>query len=153
VLQVSKHPERDNLYVEKIDLGEESGPRTIVSGLANYISPEKLQGRMVVVVANLKASKFAGVLSQGMVLAASNADKTMVEILDAPDDSIVGESVTIEGFDRNPDSVLNPKHKVLEKVVVEMSTSDKLIVQFKGLSLKTSTGEITVESLKNATIG
>jgi tRNA-binding EMAP/Myf-like protein len=59
------------LYIEKIDLAEESGPRTIVSGLVHYVPIEKMQDRMVVVLANLKAAKIRGVLSHGMVLCAS----------------------------------------------------------------------------------
>nr|CAH7756022.1 unnamed protein product [Callosobruchus chinensis] len=65
-----KHPEADALYVEKIDLGEEK-PRTIVSGLVNFIPIEEMQNRMVVVLCNLKPAKMRGVESQGMVLCAS----------------------------------------------------------------------------------
>lgn len=70
IVEVSKHPEADSLYVEKIDLGEEQ-PRTIVSGLVNFISLEEMQGRMVVVLCNLKPAKMRGIESQGMVLCAS----------------------------------------------------------------------------------
>lgn len=67
---MSKHPEADSLYVEKIDLGEEQ-PRTIVSGLVNYIPIEEMKDRMVVVLCNLKPAKMRGIESQGMVLCAS----------------------------------------------------------------------------------
>lgn len=70
IVEVSKHPDADALYVEKIDLGEEA-PRTVVSGLVNFIPFEEMQGRMVVVLCNLKAAKMRGVESQGMVLCAS----------------------------------------------------------------------------------
>lgn len=153
VLQVSKHPERDNLYVEQIDLGEETGPRTVVSGLANYITPEEFEGKMVVVCTNLKASKFAGVLSQGMVLAASNADKTAVEVLEAPENAKIGEMITFAGFESTPEKVLNPKQKVFEKCAVDFSVSEDLVAQFKGISFDTSVGPVTVKSLANATIG
>lgn len=70
IIEVSKHPDADALYVEKIDLGEPT-PRTIVSGLVNFIPIEEMQDRMVVVLCNLKAAKMRGVESQGMVLCAS----------------------------------------------------------------------------------
>lgn len=70
IIEVSRHPDADSLYVEKIDLGEEQ-PRTIVSGLVNFIPEEEMQDRMVVVLCNLKAAKMRGVESQGMVLCAS----------------------------------------------------------------------------------
>lgn len=70
IVEVSKHPEADSLYVEKIDLGEEQ-PRTVVSGLVNFIPLEEMQGKMVVVLCNLKPAKMRGIESQGMVLCAS----------------------------------------------------------------------------------
>lgn len=70
-MHVEKHPDADSLYIEKIDLGEEGGPRTIVSGLVNYVPIEEMQDRMVVILANLKAANLRGVSSHGMVLCAS----------------------------------------------------------------------------------
>ncbi|KAJ8972278.1 hypothetical protein NQ314_000236 [Rhamnusium bicolor] len=70
IIEVSHHPDAESLYVEKIDLGEEK-PRTIVSGLVNFIPIEEMQNRMVVVLCNLKPAKMRGVESQGMVLCAS----------------------------------------------------------------------------------
>ena len=71
IVEVSKHPDADSLYVEKIDLGEEGGPRTIVSGLVNFVPIEDMKDRMVVVLANLKPANLRGVASHGMVLCAS----------------------------------------------------------------------------------
>jgi methionyl-tRNA synthetase len=63
-------PKSDKLLRFEIDLGEEK-PRQILAGLAEYYEPEKLIGRKVVVVANLKPRKMRGLESQGMVCAAS----------------------------------------------------------------------------------
>lgn len=54
--QISRHPDADTLYVEKVDIGagEEEGPRTIVSGLVNFCEEPDLLGREVVVLCNLK---------------------------------------------------------------------------------------------------
>lgn len=70
IVEVSKHPDADSLYVEKIDLGE-AIPRTIVSGLAKYVPIEQMENRLVAVLCNLKPAKMRGVESQGMVLCAS----------------------------------------------------------------------------------
>lgn len=48
--------------------------RTIVSGLAGSYRPEDLVGQSVIIVANLKAAKLMGVLSEGMVLTAELKD-------------------------------------------------------------------------------
>lgn len=70
IVEISRHPDADALYVEQIDLGEEK-PRTIVSGLVNFVPIEKMQNRLVVVLCNLKPAKMRGVESHGMVLCAS----------------------------------------------------------------------------------
>jgi methionyl-tRNA synthetase len=66
-------PKADKLLRFEIDLGEEQ-PRQILAGLAEYYEPEKLIGRKVVVVANLKPRKMRGLESQGMICAASLED-------------------------------------------------------------------------------
>jgi methionyl-tRNA synthetase len=63
-------PNADKLLRFEIDLGEEKY-RQILAGLAEYYEPEKLIGRKVVVVANLKPRKMRGLESQGMICAAS----------------------------------------------------------------------------------
>jgi methionyl-tRNA synthetase len=68
-------PNADKLLRFEIDLGEEK-PRQILAGLAEYYEPEKLIGRKVVVVANLKPRKMRGLESQGMICAASLEDGT-----------------------------------------------------------------------------
>lgn len=65
-----QHPDADSLYVEKIDVGEPE-PRTVVSGLVQFVPREQLQDRLVVLLCNLKPQKMRGVESQGMVLCAS----------------------------------------------------------------------------------
>lgn len=61
VLSVENHPTAEKLYVEKIDLAEPGGPRTVVSGLADFISKEDFTGRHVAVVTNLKPAKLRDV--------------------------------------------------------------------------------------------
>ena len=65
-----QHPDAESLYVEKVDLGEES-PRTVVSGLAGLVPMEELENRMAVFLCNLKAVKMRGVESCAMLMCAS----------------------------------------------------------------------------------
>ncbi len=60
----------DKLLKLTVDIG--TGTRTIVAGIAARYAPETLVGRTIVVVANLKAARLRGVVSQGMLLAASD---------------------------------------------------------------------------------
>ncbi len=66
-------PKADKLLRLEVDLGEEK-PRQLLAGLAEYYEPEKLIGRKVVVVANLKPRMMRGLESQGMICAASLED-------------------------------------------------------------------------------
>ncbi|HET7286178.1 MAG TPA: methionine--tRNA ligase subunit beta, partial [Pyrinomonadaceae bacterium] len=74
VLSAERIPKADKLLLLKIDLGE-AQPRTILAGIAQYYEPEKLMGRKVVIVANLKPRKLRGYESQGMVVAASYGEE------------------------------------------------------------------------------
>lgn len=74
VLSAERVPKADKLLLLKIDLNEEQ-PRQVLAGIAQYYEPEKLVGRKVVVVANLKPRKLRGLESQGMVVAASYGEE------------------------------------------------------------------------------
>ncbi len=78
VLECKKVPKADKLLQFLIDDGLET--RTIVSGIAKYYEPEDLIGRQVCFIANLAPRKLKGVVSQGMILSAENADGSLVVI-------------------------------------------------------------------------
>ncbi|XP_042443154.1 probable methionine--tRNA ligase [Zingiber officinale] len=64
-----------------------------------------------------------GIKSQAMVLAASNDDHTKVELVDPPSSAKVGERVTFLGYSGEPNSVLNAKSKVWEKLQVDLQSN------------------------------
>lgn len=66
ILSCQKHPTAEKLLVSQVQVGPEV--RQIVSGIATHFTPESLVGKKVIVVANLKAAKLRGELSQGMLL-------------------------------------------------------------------------------------
>ena len=68
----------DKLYKLTIDIGEE---RTIVAGIKLYYTKEELVGKKIAVVTNLEPRKFEGIMSHGMLLAASSEDKSSVVLL------------------------------------------------------------------------
>ncbi len=77
VEECKKHPDADKLLVSQINIGKET--RQIVSGIADFYSPEDMIGRKVIVVSNLKPAKLRGVESQGMILAGSK--KKLLELV------------------------------------------------------------------------
>lgn len=70
VLSAERIPKADKLLRLMVDLGE-STPRQILAGIAEHYEPEKLVGKKIVIVANLRPRRLRGLESQGMILAAS----------------------------------------------------------------------------------
>jgi methionyl-tRNA synthetase len=90
--QAEKIEKSKKLYKLQIDLGP-AGKRQVVSGIAAFYTPEQLLGRRVVVVTNLKPAKLMGVDSQGMLLAASNADHSALTLLAPSEEIAVGSEI------------------------------------------------------------
>lgn len=76
VLSAEKVKNADKLLKLELEVGDET--RTVVSGIAEYYKPEDLIGKNLVLVANLKPVKLRGILSQGMILAASDDEDNLV---------------------------------------------------------------------------
>ena len=72
VLEAERVPKSEKLLKLQISIGSEK--RQLVAGIAQHYKPEDLIGKKIVVVANLQPAKLMGQESQGMLLAASNAD-------------------------------------------------------------------------------
>ncbi|KAH0466763.1 hypothetical protein IEQ34_004001 [Dendrobium chrysotoxum] len=151
IRKIQKHPDADSLYVEEIDVGEES-TRTVVSGLVKYIPLEEMQNRKVCVLCNLKPATMRGIKSHAMVFAASNDDHTKVELVDPPASAVVGERITFPGYSGEPDGLLNAKSKVWEKVQVDLHTDAELVAHYKNSPFTTSAGICKVLSIASGAI-
>jgi methionyl-tRNA synthetase len=81
ILAAERIPGAKKLLKLQVDLGSEQ--RTLVAGIAESYEPEKLVGKKVAVVANLKPAKLMGVESNGMVLAASPGGVAVLVTFDA----------------------------------------------------------------------
>ena len=79
VLECRPHENADKLLVLQIEIGEER--RQICAGLRKQYQPEELIGRQIVVVANLAPRQMRGEISQGMLLAATDAQTQSVIVL------------------------------------------------------------------------
>lgn len=68
----------DKLLLFKLQVGDEE--RTVVSGIRKWYEPERLIGKNVILVANLKPAKIRGVLSEGMILSAADENDEHLSI-------------------------------------------------------------------------
>ena len=75
VLEAERVPKTDKLLKLSIDTGIDR--RTIVSGIAEYYSPQDMVGKQICILANLKPRMIKGIESRGMILMAKQGDGTM----------------------------------------------------------------------------
>ena len=150
--KVWPHPDADKLWCEEVDCGEEE-PRQIASGLREYYkTAEEMQGKMVLVLANLKARPMRGFVSHGMLLCASTEDRG-VELIEPPTNAVLGERVTIGDVVGDFDEVLNAKKNPWEAVCEHFKTGqDEPVAMFKNIPLMTSAGTCKAATLKDAPI-
>lgn len=75
VLEAERVPKTDKLLKLTIDTGIDR--RVIVSGIAEYYSPEDMLGKQICILANLKPRTIKGIESKGMILMARQGDGKM----------------------------------------------------------------------------
>lgn len=151
ITKVWRHPESDKLYCEEVDIGEDA-PRSIASGLQEFVPIEKMENAMVIVCSNLKARKLGGFSSHGMVMCAETPDKSAVELLVPPPGSKPGDLVTVKGYDRDPPDQLNPKKKIFEAVQPDFRIDENGLAKYKDGEWVTEKGNITSANIKNGII-
>jgi aminoacyl tRNA synthase complex-interacting multifunctional protein 1 len=152
IVKCWNHPESDKLLCEEIDLGEGTN-RTICSGLRAHYTAEEVQGRKVLVVANLKDRPMAGVKSQGMVLCAVADGHSIVKLLEPPASAKPGDAVTFPGY-----SLCEPlpasqiaKKKILEGLLPDLKTDTEGVAKYKDAAFMIGS-EHAFSELKNVQI-
>lgn len=159
ILKAETHPNADSLFVSTIACGDAPGTdntseyegqivRTVCSGLNGLIPLADMQNRKIIAVCNLKPVTMRGVKSCAMVLAASpkikegeDAHKGPVELVNPPAESKAGDRVFFEGWEGEPEGVLNPKKKVWETIQPGFTTTDGLEVGFDVAEVPLLSGE------------
>ena len=190
ILRAKNHPDADSLFVSTIDCGDPEGAdntskdpetgktiRTVCSGLNGLVPLAEMQNRKVAAVCNLKPVKMRGIVSAAMVLAASprlaegevDNHKGPVELVEIPPEAEAGDRIWFEGWEGEPEGVLNPKKKTWETLQPGFTTDEEGRVRFdfgavealkgdeqkkdkSGLLTTKKGGVCTVKSLKGAVV-
>ncbi|KAG9398828.1 hypothetical protein AC1031_014146 [Aphanomyces cochlioides] len=152
IVNVWKHETADKLYCEEIDVGEDE-PRQIASGLVKHYSLEEMQGRMLLVMCNLKPRNLVGFKSHGMVLCAvsTNEDGSEnVAFVEPPADAKIGERVFYEGLTGEPWTPAQvEKKKVLITAGEGLKSNEEGVAMWNDKVLMTSAGPCTSPSIRN----
>jgi methionyl-tRNA synthetase len=92
VLECEKVPKADKLLRFLLDDG--LSKRTILSGIAAYYPhPDKLIGKQVCFIANLEPRKLRGIMSEGMILSAENADGSL-SLIEPSEEVLPGSQIS-----------------------------------------------------------
>jgi len=93
IREVARIPDTDQLYKLQVDI-DEAAPLQIVSSLVKYYTEEALLGARIIVLVNLKPTKFKGVRSEGMLLAAETENGAECVLLSTERPIKTGTAVT-----------------------------------------------------------
>ena len=152
IMEVSRHPDADKLYVLKVDDGRVQD-RVIVSGLVGFFVEEELMNKAVVIADNLKPRKMRGVDSNGMLLAASYEKEDGSEVLElvSVSDAKVGTRLTLKGYDEP----INEEMKMINadvffSVPIKVSSG---VVNVEGVPLLVEGKEIEMSVVLNGDVG
>lgn len=145
IVKCEKHPSAEKLYIEEIDVGEDS-PRAIASGLVPHYSLEEMQNRRLIVICNLKPRSLVGFKSHGMVLCAVKKDEDgneKVEFVKPPDNAKPGDRIVAESLPvcdpLSPSQV--DKQKAFEKVASDLIVDSEGYARWGEYKLVTLSGE------------
>ena len=93
VLAAEKLEKSDKLLKLRLSLGKTEPERTVLSGIAQFYTPEAMVGKQVILVKNLKPVKIRGVLSEGMILCSSDKDDTVLKLVTPETGAADGDTV------------------------------------------------------------
>lgn len=91
VLEVEEHPNADKLYKVQLEVGGER--LQTCAGLKEFYEKKELEGRQVVVLANLEPSELRGETSECMILVAESDDGEEVSLLNAGEARSTGDKI------------------------------------------------------------
>eukprot|EP00769_Ergobibamus_cyprinoides_P001449 gnl/Ergobibamus_cyprinoides/249.p1 GENE.gnl/Ergobibamus_cyprinoides/249~~gnl/Ergobibamus_cyprinoides/249.p1 ORF type:complete len:407 (+),score=154.52 gnl/Ergobibamus_cyprinoides/249:79-1221(+) len=160
VRSVAHHPTSDHLYVEEIYCGEKNADgserlRTICSGLREHVAQSELEDSLVVVAANLKPMKLKGVMSEGMVMAASKGKGTeteVIELLRPAEGSKPGDKISCADFPATPMEELKPKKKHWDQVAPHFTVDAEGKALWQGKALTTAAGAAFAPTVRDGII-
>jgi len=152
IIECSRVPDADTLYLLKINVGEEA-PRQVISSLVKHYQEDQLKDRQVVVYCNIKPGKMRGYDSQAMILAATRdkgTENEVCELVTPPSGTTEGTRAMCGGVEVGSQSATQSvKHisKVWSQVQPLLQTSGSKEATFSGTTLTMNQAPLTVESL------
>lgn len=149
IIKVEPNLEGEKLYVETLDDGSGT-PRIIQSGLRDFLTPQELTGKKIILAANLAPRKMRGIESRGMLLACDYTDENgnaKVEPLEAPWANC-GDEIVLDGMEN---SVKPQEISADEFFSVEIKVQENQVT-LGGKKLSAGGKNIVTRFTKNGTV-
>ncbi|XP_060886723.1 aminoacyl tRNA synthase complex-interacting multifunctional protein 1-like [Labrus mixtus] len=151
IVSIRRHRLAETMSVQEVDVGE-STPRTVISKLEETTDFEELQGRLAVLLCNVKACQLRGVVSQARLLCCYSSNDCS-ELLIPPAGSNPGDRVTFLNYPGEPDKELQAKQKVWELLQPDLQVDSRGVATFKGCGFEVKgKGLCRAPSLTNSII-
>ena len=93
IIEVQRIPKTEKLYKLQVDIGSGKSIQ-IVTSLVPYYTEAELKGQKIIVLVNLKPTKFGGEISEGMLLCAEEEDGSNCVLLTVQKDIESGTKIT-----------------------------------------------------------
>lgn len=93
IVEVERIPRTEKLYKLQVDIGVEK-PVQIITSLVPYYTEEELKDQKIIVLVNLKPTKFAGEISEAMLICAEKEDGSECVLLTVQKEIDVGTPIT-----------------------------------------------------------
>ena len=149
IVEAQPHPNADKLLVLRVDAGDGLA-RQICAGIKKeYPGAQELVGKHIVLVKNLKPAKLRGELSEGMLLAAKDAQGKLA-VLEAPD-AKAGDHVKADGIIRKPQDLVSlVSFEDVEQLSLRLQHGN---VMYKSSVLKAAGKNVIVHGIREGTVG
>lgn len=147
---VRKHEKADRLYVEDMDLGDET--RTIVSGLVEHFAdPSELDGRLILVVCNMKPKPLMEVTSHGMILCAS--DEEGLALVSPPEGAKPGDRIVFGDAYAEPGAAAEVlSGSKMGNLIAQLRTNGEGVLCWKDTTAHHANGIVCCPTKKNCIV-
>jgi len=147
---VRDHPGADSLYLVDGVIASDGTTVPVITNLKKSTPAHELEGKMVVLLCNMKPTSFRGEKSLAMLLGGSSQDGSCHDLVVPPADATPGDRLYLEGQCAVQGEIARANEKVIAAVFAQLSTTDKGQLTWNGQKVTCAKGPIASDKIFNA---
>ena len=140
-------------YIVIVDIGNKEMRRIAISAHSS-ITGDNILTSLLCVCCNIKEQLVGKYLCHGLVLYVQDKNFDIFQLLQAPQESTIGEPIVFKGFERNPipDIQIDTKNNLWETISSEFKTNNQYMATYRNEPWMTSKGPISCNSISHGII-